>query len=76
MHRYKRAAGDADEHARMPRIRDFEIQCTETLGTRWVGQVSAVRAPSGAQRNRQPQTANNALQAYTEASRFTRCKGR
>ena len=66
MRRYKRTAGDADEQAWMTRMWDLEHQRTETLGTQWAEQVSAVRAPSGAQRNRQLQTANNAPQAYTE----------
>ena len=53
----------------MTRTWDLEHERTETLGIRWVVQVSLVRASSGAQRNRQLQTANNALQDYTQQTK-------
>ena len=40
-----------------------------TLSTRWVENVANVRAPSGAQRNRQPQSSNAALAEFQERRR-------
>ena len=53
----------------MTRIWDRKHQRTETLGTRWVEQVSAVRNLSGAYRDTPLHSANNALHAYTEQRR-------
>ena len=66
MLRYHNKKSDRDEETWMMRFWNAEYWRTETLGTRWTKQVSTVRAPSGAQRNRQIQTANTALKEYTE----------
>ena len=66
MDRYKRTTRDADDQAWMTRIWDLVHQRTKTLGRRWVEQLSLVRAPSAAQRNRKLQIANNAVQTYAE----------
>ena len=42
----------------------------ETLGNRWTEQVSTVCTLSGRQRNRQIQTANNAVKDYIEQSKL------
>ena len=66
--RYKRQAAE-DEMQWMARILESERGQAVTLATRWVDQVASVRAPSGAQRNRQLQSSNPALAECVERRR-------
>ena len=66
--RYKRQAAE-NEADLMARIRETEWEQVVRLSARWVENVANVRAPSGAQRNRQLQSSNTAVDNFRERRR-------
>ena len=69
--RYKRQAAE-NEADLMARVWETERAQVVRLSTRWVENVANVRAPSGAQRNRQLQSSNAALADLRERRRTQR----